>query len=404
MKPPVSSSRPARRPAPRPRVPFFQAVEVRRSARHWLRFRSEVLAPPPPFFAADMVAAAMSSSGKFAGGVRFAGYGITAPEVRLGRSCNGVELKGQIALGCRVPADKVQGRAARSYSDPRYKAWNLREHGAQAVVFVDPRADALPKLTLDGPEGGAGLPVAFISRKRRRWLWPGPPPRPEMLGAAASAGNPGAVAAGDDFACTAGQSRGCRQGRGGRAYRQAERQHQPGAGSRGRERNVIGLRRAFAPAGAHAGTAAAGDCAGSDYDHLGLGDAPRWRRAERGPSGADDNASGTAALRGRPPAGGRCPRAAPIFTLPPSPGKSLAWSAPAAIRRLRCFRAGARSAQALSKRWPQGDAQLRHGGRLAANAGAGQAGGTQPTALVQGSDLAVEWTELVTLRCQRAAP
>jgi hypothetical protein len=29
------------------------------------------------------------------------------------------------------------------------------------VIFVDPKSDTLPKLTLDGPEGGAGIPVAI---------------------------------------------------------------------------------------------------------------------------------------------------------------------------------------------------------------------------------------------------
>jgi membrane-associated protease RseP (regulator of RpoE activity) len=42
-------------------------------------------------------------------------------------------------------------------------------------------------------------------------------------------------------------------------------------------------------------------------------------------------------------------------------------------------------------------------GRLLGTAGAGQAGGTQPTVVVQGSDSAAEWAELVAPSCQRAS-
>ena len=371
---------------------FFQAVEVFVGVRDTgSRFRSEAPGAAAALLPADMVAAAMSSSGKFAGGVRFAGYGITAPEAGWD-DLHGLELKGQIALVLRgVPADKFSGGAARSYSDLRYKAWNLREHGAQAVVFVDTRADALPKLTLDGPEGGAGLPVAFISRKRVA-AWLSPP--------AAGAGNAETTAAaGDDLLAPL-----VKAADAGKVAEVALTAKLSGSISLAREsrreRNVIGLLPATAPAG----TAAPAIVLGAHYDHLGLGGRSSLAPGQSAVHpGADDNASGTAALLEAARQLAALPSRSADIYFAAFTGEELGLVGSSRYTQTLLPAAAVGQPQALSKDRLKAMLNFDMVGRLAANAGAGQAGGTQPTVLVQGSDSAVEWTELVTPRCQRAA-
>lgn len=395
---------------------FFQSVEVFVGVRDTgSRFRSEAPGPAAPLPAADIAAAAMSSSGKFMGGVRFAGYGITAPEAGWD-DLHGVEVKGQVALVLRgVPADKFSGGAARSYSDLRYKAWNLREHGAQAVVFVDPRADGVPKLTLDGPEGGAGLPVAFISRARvAAWLAALPakaagatPTAPAAsttsaanAASAASAAKTAPAAGGDDV--LAPLTTAADAGKAGEVVLTAKLSGNISLMRESRrERNVIGV---LPATGAAAGPAAPAIVLGAHYDHLGLGG-----RSSLAPGqnvvhpGADDNASGTVALleTARQLAASPVRSADVYFAAFTGEELGLVGSS----RFTQTLPARTASGQPVAPGKDRLKAMLNFDmvGRLAATAGASQPGGTQPTVVVQGSDSAAEWAELVAPQCQRAA-
>ncbi len=110
-----------------------------------------------------------------AGDVVAAGYGITAPELAMD-DYKGVKAKGKIVVVRRfVPDDDrfADDKLERRFGDPRWKAWNAREHGAKALIIVDlpivkkgkpvPADAALPRLELDTRDD-AGIPVVVITR------------------------------------------------------------------------------------------------------------------------------------------------------------------------------------------------------------------------------------------------
>lgn len=329
--------------------------------------------------ASELVAAAISSSGTFAGKLRFAGYGITAPESHWD-DLQGLDLKGQVAVVLRgIPDGKLASSAARSYSDLRYKAWNLREHGAQAVIFVDPKSDTLPKLTLDGPEGGAGIPVGFASRALIAALIPpgaapngvghnphSPAPKAEgplaHLIIAAELAQGGSVTS---TAALAGKVNLARESR--------------------QERNVIGLLPASQPATGEVPAIVIG----AHYDHLGLGG-----RTSMAPGvtavhpGADDNGSGTTALLETARILAEKDRGFDVY-FAAFTGEEL----------------GLVGSSRFVSAWPQGLARSRVKAMINFDM-VGRLGGspdsTIPTVSVQGSDSAAEWKELVLPACQQS--
>ena len=218
-----------------------------------------------------------TSSGPVAAETVAAGWGITAPELGVDDYAE-VDAKGKIAVVRRfVPpggpfADQT---AERRYGDLRYKAWNAREHGAVGLVVVDvpaagpaaltgltdeepgaPPAPAtpadapLPVPTLDttGQGGGdAGIPVVVMTRGAGARLFTG-----EHRVSLAIDLRPQAEAA----------------------------------------VNVVGVVRAGA-----ARRLPGAVVIGAHYDHLGLGGQGSMTPGVRDVhNGADDNASGTAAL------------------------------------------------------------------------------------------------------------
>ena len=392
---------------------FFQPVEVVIGVRDTgSRFTSEGAKAPIP--ATEIVAAAMSSSGKFGGGLRFAGYGITAPEASWD-DLHDLPLKGQIAVVLRgVPADKFQGGAARSYSDLRYKAWNLREHGAQAVIFVDAKIDGVAKLTLDGPEGGAGLPVAIASRALvAKWLAAetpgkaaatgpaGAPTLPAAGTAAPAATAPAAVAGEDRLAAL---TRAADAGKAGEITLTGKLTGTISLVRESRrERNVVGLLPATTPAAAGASVPAI--VLGAHYDHLGLGGRSSMAPGQTAVHpGADDNASGTAALLDAARQLAALKERSYDVYFAAFTGEELGLVGSSRFSQaLPATTAGAGARPALSKDRLKAMLNFDMVGRLAATVGGGQANGTQPTVVVQGSDSAAEWTELVTPQCFRSS-
>jgi hypothetical protein len=314
----------------------------------------------------------MSASGKFEGALRFAGFGITAPESGWD-DLAGLDVKGQIAVVLRgVPADKLSPKSQRSYSDLRYKAWNLREHGALGVIFVDPRTDGVPKLTLDGPEGGAGLPVAFLPRALLARLLPGAPdagaaPKDDPLQALVRAAEAGKTAAIPVGARIAGEIKLARESR--------------------RERNVVGLLPATtAPAGQ-----APAIVIGAHYDHLGLGG--RSSLAPGTPAvhpGADDNASGTTAILALAQSlAADKERPFDLYFVAFTAEESGLVGSSRFIQTL---------VPGLAKERLRAMLNFDMVGRLG-----GAAGVTTPSVSVQGSDSAEEWAQLIAPACTRSA-
>jgi Tol biopolymer transport system component len=206
--------------------------------------------------------ASFSASGEAAGEVVAAGYGISAPELGVD-DYQGIAAKGKIVAVRRfVPDGKpfADPQAERRYGDLRYKAWNAREHGAKGVIVVDaPAAPAsgaaaeapLPALAIDPVDAGGdvGLPAVVLKR---------------------SSGAP--LFAGTHRATLAVA---------------LERRTQPAA-------NVVGV---IHPAGPAAERLPGALVIGAHYDHLGHGGAGSLAPdSHEIHNGADDNASGTAAL------------------------------------------------------------------------------------------------------------
>ena len=214
---------------------------------------------------AELEPAAFSASAKAEGEVVAAGYGITAPDLGVD-DYGGIDARGRIVAvrrftpsGAAFEKEDVERR----YGDLRYKAFNAREHGAIGLIVVDaPLVEEgrqasseapLPALRLDGgptaSAGDAGIPVVTLSRAAGSALFQAGGPRRASLAV------------------------------------ELEHRYETLA-------NVIGVIRAGAP-----GRLPGAIVVGAHYDHIGLGGASSLSQEAREPhNGADDNASGTAAL------------------------------------------------------------------------------------------------------------
>lgn len=122
-----------------------------------------------------------SSSGSFSGPIAFVGYGIEAAPLNY-RELEGIDLKGKVAVMLRYePQERddksvFDGRKPSRWSAMRYKTMQARERGAVAVVFVtgpmqNEGIDKLPALANDGPESPAGIPVIQVKTAvAQKWI------------------------------------------------------------------------------------------------------------------------------------------------------------------------------------------------------------------------------------------
>ena len=203
---------------------------------------------------ADYEITGFSAVGAAAGPIVAAGYGIVAPE--HGRDdYSGLDMSGKVALVRRFvpPGDAFADPAvAQRYGDLRHKAFTARERGAVALLVADlPEGEEideapLPQLRIER-RGDAGIPVLVLKREVARPLFSG--------------------------------------------------QHSAGANvalswEKARADNIVGVLRA-APGARREGAVVLG----AHYDHLGFGGPGSLAPESREPHlGADDNASGVAAL------------------------------------------------------------------------------------------------------------
>jgi Tol biopolymer transport system component len=130
--------------------------------------------------------AGFSSTGTFSGEVVPVGYGIVAPD-QARDDYAGVDVKGKVALVRRFvpPGDAfADPEVARRFGDLRYKAFTARERGAVALLVVDlPEPQdgeegqeveeaPLPSLRVE-QRGDAGIPVLVLRREAGRALFAG---------------------------------------------------------------------------------------------------------------------------------------------------------------------------------------------------------------------------------------
>jgi aminopeptidase YwaD len=120
----------------------------------------------------DFMPLAFSSAEAATGGVVFAGYGISAPELQYDNYA-GVEVKGKLVMILRGSpnGDNPHGRFAQ-YTQPgleiQNKTLKAREKGARGVIFVSEEKvfqhDRLSRLHHDLNFLDAGIPAVIISR------------------------------------------------------------------------------------------------------------------------------------------------------------------------------------------------------------------------------------------------
>jgi len=108
-----------------------------------------------------------SENGNASGDIVFAGYGITAPEAGYD-DYSGLDVKGKVVLVLRYTPDGLRYDSPFfNYSTLRYKALNAREHGAAAVLFTTPFSgdgeEAVKHPSLDYSPSDSGIQAAVIT-------------------------------------------------------------------------------------------------------------------------------------------------------------------------------------------------------------------------------------------------
>lgn len=145
---------------------FLQTFQVPTGIRLGSGNELTILAPAPRALAlgTDFAPLAVSTDAEVAGEVVFAGYGITAADLGYDDYA-GVDANGKIVLVMtgeprgRDPASPFRRPEAYHYSERSHKIINAREHGARAIILVPHPAtpDTLPAL------GGVSQPWSIVA-------------------------------------------------------------------------------------------------------------------------------------------------------------------------------------------------------------------------------------------------
>ena len=233
----------------------------------------------------DVRALAFSDDATATGEVVFAGYGIVVPEsANFGYdSYAGLDVKDKVVLVLRYFAEDADAQTKATlarYSDLRYKANAARQRGAKGMLVVtgprSPNAGELVPMTFDTAIAGSGIPAASITAKVAAALFQKSGRSLADAQKDLDSGNPH----------VAGFALGVQAQLTTRVIREKKT-----------ARNVV----AFIPAtGSTSGIQKPWVALGAHYDHLGTGTGGNSlaSREEAGKPhvGADDNASGTAAV------------------------------------------------------------------------------------------------------------
>ena len=232
----------------------------------------------------DVLALSFSDDADVMGDAVFAGYGIVVPESQnFGYdSYATLDVKDKVVVVLRYfPEDADQQTRAilARYSDLRYKAMAARQRGAKALVVVtgprSPNAGQTVPISFDTALSGSGIPAASVSGRVAEALFAGSRPLKDVQ-QQFDTGNPHVAG----FALT---------GVSVALKTSLVREKQTG-------RNVV----AYLPATARVALPKPWVAIGAHYDHLGLGrngnSLAGKEDAGRPHLGADDNASGSAAV------------------------------------------------------------------------------------------------------------
>jgi hypothetical protein len=242
-----------------------------------------------PVGSGGLRALSFSEDGNVEGEVVFGGYGLVVPESQSPNfsydSYAGLDVKDKIVLVLRYfpeDADAQTKAALARYADLRYKANAARQRGAKAMLVVtgprSPNAGELVPMTFDTAIAGSGIPAASVSGEAASRLFQ------NVKGSRSLADVQRELDSGNPH--VAGFPLNIRVGLTTRVIREKKP-----------ARNVV----AYLPATSGTqGVQKPWIVVGAHYDHLGLGTGGNSlasrEEAGRAHVGADDNASGTAAI------------------------------------------------------------------------------------------------------------
>ena len=233
----------------------------------------------------NIQALSFSDNGEVSGAAVFAGYGLVVPDTQnFGYdSYAGLDVKDKIVVVLRYfPEDadqKTRGILAR-YADLRYKAQAARQRGAKGLIVVtgprSPNAGAVVPMTFDTAISGSGIVAASISGDAAAPIFAAAGKQLEAAQKEFDSGNPHVAGFAIPVTVT--------------LTANVIRQQQTGS-------NVV----AYLPATTlTTGISKPWVAVGAHYDHLGRGGAGNSladkQDANQVHHGADDNASGTAAV------------------------------------------------------------------------------------------------------------
>jgi hypothetical protein len=233
---------------------------------------------------------AFSADAEVEGEVVFVGYGLSVPG-KTGEGYDayaGVDLTNKIALAFRYVPEEVEPKRRAElnrYAGLRYKSMQAREHGARAILFVtgpnSPNAGELAGLNFDSASAGSGIAALSVTTNVAAALLAGSGKDLRGLQSALDKENPHAESG---FVLPKVKVR-----------LRATVEH-----LKKTDRNVIGLLPAMGSDLERKNGRAEYVLVGAHYDHLGHGESGNAmeRKGEEHQihPGADDNASGTAAV------------------------------------------------------------------------------------------------------------
>ncbi len=235
---------------------------------------------------ADVQALSFSDNGEASGEVVFAGYGLVVPESQnFGYdSYATLDVKDKVVVVLHYfpeDADQKTRQILSRYSDPRYKAMQARQRGARALLIVtgprSPNAGETVPMRFDTALAGSGIVAASISGEVAKVLFAGVKDKTlEQIQQSFDSGNPHSAGFALPGVTVAVKTA-------------VVREKQEGF-------NVVG----YLPATAREALPKPWVVLGAHYDHLGRGSHGNSlaTKDEAGQihHGADDNASGTAAV------------------------------------------------------------------------------------------------------------
>ena len=231
-------------------------------------------------------ALSFSDNGTVEAPIVFAGYGIVVPEGQgfAYDSYATLDVKDKIVLVLRYFPEDAEAKTKQvlaRYADLRYKAMAARQHGAKAIIVVtgprSPNAGELAPMTFDTALAGSGIIAVTVTGERGDWLFARTGKKLEDVQKSLDDANPHVTGFAIPETTVA-------------VHAEVIREKKTG-------HNVV----AYLPATDPVTTTAKPWVAiGAHYDHLGRGEAGNTLAskddANKVHAGADDNASGTAAV------------------------------------------------------------------------------------------------------------